>query len=406
MVQPPSKSSCLYFSHGVRFQPKNTGRPYENLDGSRRVIIDNLPSDTHLSRIMERIWGGRVVSAVLLDMPVIVSKTTKRFDRTEAVRKCAVIEFARPECAITFARQASSTHPIGAYTVPVVFGNCSLPTAISSTSMSSTRCQQRESTFSADIVRTKSYPMSVATRSYIKQGFSRYIQATNFNPAFIMPFLLDAGMHHPEAAEQLLHISLDGQQTLHLYFSTLKRAVLVYGVLTTAPKYGYGRPDDPNTNAYTSLYVATLPSHAALRDGDGTPKKPTLIWGRDPCDRVAIVEKGRRFSPVTQDPSYFHFMQRFHETISRIEHLPLPFSLSALEPGWVNSPSPVLAPIKVATPNVALIQCPPTKAQAMRQSLDQASPLGTSFRKIIRRQGLRGWEVTEADHWKELESLA
>ncbi|KAL2889866.1 hypothetical protein HOO65_020408 [Ceratocystis lukuohia] len=334
-------------------------------------------------------------------MPVTLTKTTKRFDRTESARKCAVIEFARPEYAIMFARQASSTHPIGAYTVPVLSGNCSPPNATSSTNVTSTGCQQREVIFSADIVRTKSYPMSVATRSYIKQGFSRYIQATNFNPAFIMPFLLDAGMHHPEAAEQLLHISLDGQQTLHLYFSTLKRAALVYEVLTTAPKYGYGRPDDPNANAYTSLCVATLPSHAAPRDG--TSKKPTLIWGRDPCDRVAIAEKGRRFSPVTQDPSYSHFMQRFHETISRIEHLPLPFSLSAFEPGWVNNSSPVSAAIKVATD---LGQSPATQALAMRQSPDQASPPGTSFRKIIRRQGLTGWEVTEADHWKELESLA
>ncbi|KAL5606757.1 uncharacterized protein BROUX77_003950 [Berkeleyomyces rouxiae] len=348
---------------------------------------------------MERVWGGRVISAILADMLCPIPMGSQKQVVTHQICKCAVIEFAKPEVAEMFALQTSSSHPIGTYSRSLAIGNSCPPKSPDSVATDSKDEYLRSVIFPVTSVDTLSYPMSIATRSYIKHGYSRYLQATKFNTAFIMAFLVDIGMHYSQIAEQLLHISIDSDQTLHLHFSTIGRAVLVYELLMTVPKYGYvdsfikTAPSSPTALASItqnqSMLTMDTPARCRLS------VQGSLIWGRDPCDRPAISERSRRFSDVTQDPKFRKFMQRFRETVLRTDPFPKALSLPIIGSNC-----------KVGLENctVSTLESPPE--HAISKDPPESPRSGASFRKKLKRQIQGGWEVVEADHWKELESLA
>jgi hypothetical protein len=202
MDRASNKAFVEFFRHGIAYVPSETDSNY-----LRTVHIGNLPKDIELRKVLARIRGGQIISAVLLNTVSITGSMS------------AMVQFVHEADAEEYVTYTSE-HPIS---FP--------PTCDSSTKTSGEGMGMKAE---ITLIQTPTYPLAIPARVRIHEhGQTRCLVLPGFPENYSIRSLernLACGNGH--RATSLIEFWLDEEQTLHLEFSSVGAAGSAYGILT------------------------------------------------------------------------------------------------------------------------------------------------------------------------------
>lgn len=192
-VEPGRPRFPNFFKVGLRFDPG----PHE-CDVYRTVLISNIPIDTTLKQVLEKVRGGIIVDAKLLDTVAMISSKT------------ALVIFLHDHPAFDY-EDFATTHPIFIETAMVRVQTLPTPTWPSSPGLQ----------FNID-----------------KWQHTRCLEVHNF-PRHVSPAKLraDLSVCREMKGDRLVHFEMGSDNVLKLQFSSIFYAGRAFGVLTHYGEY-------------------------------------------------------------------------------------------------------------------------------------------------------------------------
>jgi hypothetical protein len=248
-----------FFRYGIRYTPGETDSNFQ-----RTVQISNLPHDTELREVLDRVRGGEIVSGILLDTKKLLGGISAR------------IEFLN--------EGAAEEYVLYAEMYPISFGDPPQRATVT-------------------LVPTPTWPVRLPTRSKVNLGQTRCLRIPNFPTHFSLEGLereLTKGNGHRAAA--LVEIYLDEMMTLHLEFSNIDAAGSAFGILTSFREFRgleVGWEKDPCAGPLEELHEEPKPRPPMLprnfdvvkrRESDGSEEVGS---GRDVMRSVEGVQRKR-----------------------------------------------------------------------------------------------------------------
>ena len=240
------------FKYGIRFRPD----PSEH-DVYRTVIISNLPLNVTMTKILDRVRGGLIISVNLLDTAKLTGRMT------------ALIIFQHEFAAMAFEEQAQK-YPIKINALTARVG----------------------------LVPTPTWPESINLRKAINDHqHTRCLKVYNF-PRHIGETTLrrDLRIHNVLVRDAIEHVKMRADGILELRFSSIKYAGQAFGILSAFRDYR-------QCNAYfvadpcaRPFEVAVFDKEADMIEDHGKPMKleteqPEFVDSED--ESSAIDQSGR-----------------------------------------------------------------------------------------------------------------